>query len=452
MRTDRYGGFGAFLHPRVAAMLFLGFAAGLPFPLVFSTMTAWLADAGVNRGTVGMLAWVSLAYTLKIFWAPLVDNVRLPLLHRLLGRRRSWMLLAQLGVMGGLAMLAGTDPNASIYPVAAFALLAAFSSATQDIALDAWRIEAVEIERQAAMAASYQYGYRLALLVSGAGALYLAEYYSWSLSYLVMAACMGVGVVAVLFVAEPARHSAARAFTGLAGWLRATYVEPLADIMQRYGRYALAVLAFVGLFRVSDYLMGSMAMPFYLDMGYTKVEIANIAKIYGTAATLVGTMAGGLMVGRFGLRAPLILSAVLLALTNLAFAAVAASGESNLWLLGAVITGDNLAVGMSGTAFIAFLSNLTSRNHTATQYALLTSLMALPGKFMSGWSGFLSLEVGWVNFYALVCLAGVPAIALAIYVTRLKFFDRGAGKALSPRVSTEAITVSDRGAGKNPAQ
>ena len=175
-------------------------------------MTAWLADVGVSRGTVGMLAWVSLAYTLKILWAPLVDNVRLPLLHRLLGRRRSWMLLAQLGVIGGLVLLAGTDPGANIYPVVAFALLAAFSSATQDIAMDAWRIEAVEIERQAAMAASYQYGYRVALLVSTAGALYLAEYYSWSVSYLAMAACMGVGVVTVLFVAEPARHSAVRAF------------------------------------------------------------------------------------------------------------------------------------------------------------------------------------------------------------------------------------------------
>ncbi|WP_446830922.1 AmpG family muropeptide MFS transporter [Candidatus Foliamicus sp.] len=424
MRTDRYGGFGAFLHPRVAAMFFLGFSAGLPFPLVFSTLTAWLADVGVNRGTVGMLAWVGLAYTLKIFWAPLVDTVRLPLLHRMLGRRRSWMLLAQFGVICGLLLLAGTNPGANIYPVAVFALLAAFSGATQDIAMDAWRIEAVEVERQAAMAASYQYGYRVAMLVSTAGALYLAEFYSWSVSYLTMAACMGVGVVTVILVAEPVRRSTSRAFAGSVGWLRATYLEPLLDIVGRYGRYALAILAFVGLFRVSDYVMGSMAMPFYLDMGYTKVEIANITKIYGTAATLAGTMAGGLLVGRFGLRAPLILSTILLPVTNLAFASVAASGESNLWLLGAVVTADNLAMGMSGTAFIAFLSNLTSRNHTATQYALLTSLMALPGKLMSGGSGFLSLEVGWVNFYVLVCLAGLPAILLAIYVTRLKFFDR----------------------------
>ena len=432
MRTDRYGGFGAFLHPRVAAMFFLGFSAGLPYPLVISTLTAWLADVGVNRGTVGMLAWVGLAYTLKILWAPLVDSARLPLLHRLLGRRRSWMLLAQLGVIGGLLLLAGTDPGTNIFPVAVFALLAAFSSATQDIAMDAWRIEAVEIERQAAMAASYLYGYRVALLISTAGALYLAEYYSWSVSYLAMAACMGVGVVTVLFVAEPARRSTVRAFSGLTGWLRTTYVEPLADIIQRYGRYALAILALVGLFRISDYLMGPMSMPFYLDMGFTKVEIANIAKIYGTAATLAGTMAGGLLVGRFGLRAPLILSAVLLAVTNLGFAAVAASGESNLWLLGGVITGDNLAMGISGTVFIAYLSNLTSRNYTATQYALLTSLMALPGKILSGGSGFLSLEVGWVNFYVLICLAGVPAILLAIYVTRLKLFDR-VPEAIQPR-------------------
>ena len=408
-------------------MLFLGFSAGTPYLLVFSTLTAWLADVGVNRGTVGVLAWVGLTYSLKFLWAPAVDGIRLPLLHRLLGRRRSWMLLAQLGTIAGLILLSTTDPLQNVLLVALFALLASFSSATQDITIDAWRIEAVEVDRQAAMAASYQYGYRIGVLTSSAGALFLADVYDWSLTYRAMAACMGVGVVAVLLIAEPEQGDSVRKKEGAAEWIHSHIIEPFRDIFQRYKLFALGILAFVALFRFTDYLMGSMAMPFYLDMGYTKSEIAAVAKLYGTGATLVGIMVGGLVVGRFGLRGPLIASVILLALTNLAFAAVASAGKTDLWLLAGVITGDNFSAGLSGTAFIAFLSSLTSRQHTATQYALLSSLMALPGKLMSGFSGFLSLEVGWVNFYVIVCLAGVPAIILALLGKRLKFFQSSDG-------------------------
>ena len=304
VRVDSYGGLGAFLHPRVLAMLFLGFAAGLPLLLVFSTLTAWLADVGVYRGTVGMLAWVSLTYSLKFLWAPAVDGIRLPLLHRMLGRRRSWMLLAQMGIIAGLILLSTTDPLENVLLVALFALLASFSSATQDIAIDAWRIEAVEVDRQAAMAASYQYGYRIGMLVSGAGALFLADAYDWSLTYRAMAACMGVGVVAVLLIAEPEHGDPVRKRESAEEWIRSHIVEPFRDIFQRYKLFALAILAFVALFRVSDYLMGSMAMPFYLDMGYTKSEIAAVAKLYGTVATLAGILVGGLVVGRFGLKGP----------------------------------------------------------------------------------------------------------------------------------------------------
>ena len=408
-------------------MLFLGFSAGTPYLLVFSTLTAWLADVGVNRGTVGVLAWVGLTYSLKFLWAPAVDGIRLPLLHRLLGRRRSWMLLAQMGIIAGLILLSTTDPLQNVLLVALFALLASFSSATQDIVIDAWRIEAVEVERQAAMAASYQYGYRVGVLTSSAGALFLADVYDWSLTYRAMAACMGIGVVAVLLIAEPEQGDSVRKKESAAEWIHSHVIEPFRDIFQRYKLFALGILAFVALFRFTDYLMGSMAMPFYLDMGYTKSEIAAVAKLYGTGATLVGIMVGGLVVGRFGLRGPLIASVILLALTNLAFAAVASAGKTDLWLLAGVITGDNFSAGLSGTAFIAFLSSLTSRQHTATQYALLSSLMALPGKLMSGFSGFLSLEVGWVNFYVIVCLAGVPAIILALLGKRLKFFHSSDG-------------------------
>ena len=424
IRAEKYGGFGGFLHPRVVAMLFLGFSAGLPYLLVVGTLTAWLADVGVYRGTVGMLAWVGLTYSLKFLWAPVVDGVRLPLLYRMLGRRRSWMLLAQIGIIAGLTLLSSRDPLENVLVVAGFALLASFSSATQDIAIDAWRIEAVGVERQGAMAASYQFGYRIGVLVSGAGALFLADAYDWGLTYRVMAACMLVGVAAVLLIPEPRHDDAKRKRASVPDWINSHIVEPFSDIFQRYKLYALAILAFVALFRVTDYLMGSMTLPFYIDMGYTKSEIAAIAKLYGTGATLVGILVGGIVVGRFGLKGPLIASAILLAFTNLAFAALAIRGEADLWLLAGVITGDNFSQGLSGTAFIAFLSSLTSQKYTATQYALLSSLMALPGKFMGGWSGFLSLEVGWVNFYVVVCLAGVPAILLALFGTRLNFFVR----------------------------
>jgi PAT family beta-lactamase induction signal transducer AmpG len=337
------------------------------------------------------------------------------------------MLLAQLGIIAGLMLLSTTDPLESVLPVAAFALLASFSSATQDIAIDAWRIEAVEAERQGAMAANYQFGYRLGVLVSGAGALFLADAYDWSLTYLAMAACMGVGVAAVLLIAEPEHPEGVTKKESVSQWVQTHVVQPFADIFRRYRTYALAILAFVALFRFTDYVMGPMAYPFYLDMGYSLSEIGAIVKLYGTAATLVGVMVGGLVVSRYGLRGPLIASAILLALTNLTFAALATTGETDLWLLAGVITGDNFSAGLSGTAFITFLSSLTSRQHTATQYALLTSLMALPGKFLTGFSGFLSLEVGWVNFFAIVCLAGVPGILLAVFVTRLKFLQSSGG-------------------------
>lgn len=423
-RAEEYGGFGGFLHPRVVAMLFLGFSAGLPYLLVVGTLTAWLADVGVYRGAIGMLAWVGLTYSFKFLWAPVVDGIQLPLLHRMLGRRRSWMLLAQTGIIAGLTLLSTSDPLENVLVFASFALLASFSSATQDIAIDAWRIEAVGVERQGAMAASYQFGYRIGVLVSGAGALFLADAYDWSLTYRAMAACMGVGVLAVLLIPEPEHDDAKRERESVREWMNSHIVEPFKDIFERYKLFAVAILAFVALFRVTDYLMGSMTLPFYLDMGYTKSEIAAIAKLYGTGATLVGILVGGIVVGRFGLKGPLIASAILLAVTNLAFAALAIRGEADLWLLASVITGDNFSQGLSGTAFIAFLSSLTSQKYTATQYALLSSLMTLPGKFMGGWSGFLSLEVGWVNFYVVVCLAGVPAILLAIFGTRLNFFTR----------------------------
>lgn len=425
-----------YAHPRVAAMLFLGFSAGLPFLLVFSTLSAWLTEDGVSRTAIGYFSWVGLTYSIKVFWAPVVDRLPLPVLTRRLGRRRSWMLLAMVGIAAGLAGMAHTDPAADLGAMALLALVVAFSSATQDVAIDAWRIEAVEPELQGAMAATYQLGYRVALLVSGGGALILADRIPWSATYAAMAALTLVGMATVLLIREPdrpadpgtaareARMAAGLAAAGAPGWLRrlgawfaGAFVGPFADFFARHGALALAILAFVALFRVSDVLMGAMANPFYLDTGFSKTEIGAVAKIGGTFATILGALLGGVLVARLGLFPPLLAAALLLPLTNLLFAVLSFVGPE-LWMLGAAICADNLSAGFAGTVFIAYLSGLTSLAYTATQYALFSSLMTLPGKFLAGFSGVVVDAHGYAALFVGTAAAGIPAVLLAVFLGR----------------------------------
>ncbi len=426
-----------YAHHRVAAMLFLGFSAGLPFLLVFSTLSAWLTEYGVSRTAIGFFSWVGLTYSIKVFWAPVVDRLPLPLLTRRLGRRRSWMLLAMVGIGAGLLGMAHTDPAQDLPRMALLALLVAFSSATQDVAIDAWRIEAVEAELQGAMAATYQLGYRIALLASGGGALIVADRIPWSETYLLMAALTLVGIVTALAIREPDRpvDPAARAreqtmveamarAASLPPWLRAAgvwflgaFVGPFNDFFRRHGTLALAILVFVGLFRVSDVLMGAMANPFYLDTGFTKTEIGTVVKFGGTFATIAGAVLGGVLVARFGLFPPLVAAALLLPLTNLLFAALDVIGPA-LPMLAVVICADNLSAGLAGTAFIAYLSSLTSLAYTATQYALFSSLMTLPGKFLAGFSGIVVDDHGYVVLFVGTAIAGVPAVLLSIFLGR----------------------------------
>lgn len=406
-------------------MLFLGFAAGLPFLLVAGTLTAWLATAEVGMAEIGMFAWIGILYSLKFIWAPLIDRLPLPLLTRLMGRRRSWMLVTQLGLIVALLGLATSDPATDLPRIAWFALLAAFASATQDIVIDAYRIEAVELRMQGAMAASYQVGYRIGIVAAGAGALLLAALVSWQLAYQAMAVLMGVGVVTVLLITEPvvAPRVAPIDFehqsivVRLMSWLNDAFAGPFVEFFRRNGRWALMLLIFIGFYRVTDMVLGVMANPFYIDIGFTLPEIASITKLFGIIVTLAGAALGGIAVARYGLGGPLVTGAVLLAVTNLFFAGMALYG-AELWFLVVTISADNLAAGFTGTIFIAYLSGLTNVNYTATQYALFSSLMTLPGKLISGFSGFIVESIDWFGFFIYASAMGVPGILLALLVVR----------------------------------
>ncbi len=411
--------------PRIAAMLLLGFSAGLPFALVAGTLAAWMTRSGVSIREVGMFSWVGILYAFKFIWAPLVDQIHLPLLTRKLGRRRGWMLFAQAGVAAALVGMSLTDPAGQVITLAWLALAVAFFSATQDIAVDAWRIESAPTDQQAAMAASYQLGYRVALLAASAGALVIGGTTGWPLAYQVMAALMLVGIVTVLLVAEPEPLSQPMSETMVlknmtpmshpSRWLDEAIVQPFADFFKRNGSNALLVLLFIGIYRISDMVLGVMANPFYLQTGFTELQIAGYAKTVGFGAVLAGAAFGGVAVARFGLGGPLVFGAVILAVTNLAFAGLAIAGP-DVSLLVLTITADNLAQGFTGTVFIAYLSGLTNVSYTATQYALFTSLMVLPGKILSGFSGSVVEQVGWVTFFFYAAAMGLPAIWLATRV------------------------------------
>ena len=419
-------------------MLFLGFSAGLPFLLVFSTLNARLADVGVETATIGFFSWLGITYSIKVFWAPVVDRLKLPVLNRLFGKRRSWILLAQAGIATGLYLMAAVDPLSAPETLALCGLLVAFSSATQDVAIDAYRIEIAEERLQAALAATYIFGYRLALLVAGAGALYLAEFWSWQVSYQVMAALVGVGVLTVLVAREPevnhfaaaediaekVQEEAARRghlpprLAKLAGWFYAAVAGPFLDFFRRYKELAIVILVLVAVYRISDIAMGVMANPFYLDfMGFSKTQVADVTKVFGFFMTILGSMVGGVLVVRYGVRQILLAGAIMTAATNLLFV-VLAQYPPDIKLLALVVSADNLSGGIANVALIAWLSSMTSASFTATQYALFSSLMTLPGKFLGGFSGIVVADFGYAQFFLVAGVMGVPAILLVLYIMR----------------------------------
>ena len=417
-----------YAEPASLRMLALGFSAGLPLLLVLGTLSFWLREAGINRTTIGYLSWVALAYAFKWLWSPLVDRMPLPLLTRVLGRRRSWLLLSQAMIMAGLVGMAFSDPLRALDPIVWCALAVAFGSATQDIALDAFRIESADAERQAALAATYQTGYRLAMIWAGAGALWLAAraqgdvtgyvHSAWQLAYLVMAASMLVGVVTVLCSREPNPKPLVPS-KNIAEWLKVALVAPFADFVQRYRWQAALVLALIAVYRISDVVMGIMANPFYVDMGFSKDEVAAVTKVFGVIMTLLGAFIGGVMAMRWGVMRVLMLGAILSAASNLLFAWLATRGH-DLTGLTLVVSADNLAGGIASAAFIAYLSSLTNVQYSATQYALFSSMMLLAPKWLAGFSGQFVDAYGYESFFIATACLGLPVLILVALASKVK--------------------------------
>ena len=481
----------AYLDRRAIIMLLLGFVAGIPILLIFSSLSLWLREAGIDRSVVTMFSWAALGYSFKFIWAPLVDAVPLPILTKLLGRRRSWILIAQLLIILAICLMASVNPidGSSLIWMAVGAVLLGFSSATQDIVIDAYRIELAPPSLQSVLSAMYTAGYRLGMIVAGAGALYLADYFgstealysyeAWRNTYWIMAGVMGVGVVTTLVIREPISeqvrverktsdytrlvtvfalsvvgfvmvfanvgailpetesafwgfliemvHLALSLMTALViGYAlvkvglvkeevaKATWVEPIADFFRRYGKKALLLLALIGLYRISDIVAGVISNVFYLDMGFSKTDIANAVKLVGVIMVIAGGFLGGLMAQKLRMMQAMMVGAILAAVTNLLFVLLTYF-QGSLPVMYVAVIFDNLAAGLASAVFIAFLSALTSIRFTAVQYAIFSSLMTLLPKVLGGYSGTIVDKMGYPFFFIFTFAIGIP-ILLLIYL------------------------------------
>ena len=403
---------------KLLTMFLLGFSAGLPLLLVFTTLSAWLRDENIVRSTIGFFGWVTIFYGLKFLWAPLIDSFKLPLIHNILGKRRSWLLLTQISIGIFLYLLATISPNSeSLITFAICALFVSFFSASQDIVVDAYRIEIAPVESQGILTAGYQFGYRVAILVSGAGALYIADSYTWEISYKVMSSLMLIGIITTLMSSEPNEHKFK--IDKSDNLIVAVFWAPIRDFFSRY-KNAILILIFIGVYRLSDLSMAVMANPFYLDIGFTLSQIATVTKVFGIAMTLIGAFFGGIIVLRYGVKQPLFYGSIMIALTTLMFVIQSIFGNNmNLFIL--TIALDNFTGGFAGTVFIAYLSSLTDPKYTATQYALFSSLMLVPGKFLSGFSGLIVDNFGYSELFLISASLGIPAIIISYYLNSRDF-------------------------------
>ena len=403
---------------KLLTMFLLGFSAGLPLLLVFTTLSAWLRDENIVRSTIGFFGWVTIFYGLKFLWAPLIDSIKLPLIHNILGKRRSWLLLTQISIGIFLYLLATISPNSeSLITFAICALFVSFFSASQDIVVDAYRIEIAPVESQGILTAGYQFGYRVAILVSGAGALYIADSYTWEISYKVMSSLMLIGIITTLMSSEPSEHKFK--IDKSDNLIVAVFWAPIRDFFSRY-KNAILILIFIGVYRLSDLSMAVMANPFYLDIGFTLSQIATVTKVFGIAMTLIGAFFGGIIVLRYGVKQPLFYGSIMIALTTLMFVIQSIFGNNmNLFIL--TIALDNFTGGFAGTVFIAYLSSLTDPKYTATQYALFSSLMLVPGKFLSGFSGLIVDNFGYSELFLISASLGIPAIIISYYLNTKDF-------------------------------
>lgn len=406
------------LKPQFLLIGLLGFFSGMPLALTASTLTAWLTDAKVERAAIGLFAAIATPYALKFLWAPLLDGLRVPFLSARLGRRRGWLLVTQILLATAIAVMGLTNPSVNAWLTALIGVMVATLSATQDTVIDAYRVERLEPQEQGSGAAWATFGYRIGMLVSGAGALYLADHIGWQLTYAVMAVVMGLGCVVTIAMKEAMNDGwqptrAPRSSFG--AFIRDYVVAPFRDFMTR--PLWFAVLAFVVLYKLGDAFMGIMFNPFLLDLGFTKTQIAQVVKVYGLIATILGTFAGGWMVARAGMFRTLMVCGFVHMLTNLLLVVQARLG-ADVHFLTLSISLENFTGGMSTAAFIAYLAALCKRNYTATQYALLSSLAAFGRTWLSTPSGALAQAVGWEVFFAVASLMAVPGLLLLWWIER----------------------------------
>ena len=433
----------ALRQPKVLAMLLLGFSSGLPLYLVGNTMGYWMREGGSELSAIGFLSWVGLAYTLKFLWAPIIDKTDVPLLGRL-GHRRGWMVLTQIVVAAALAGMAIVQPQGGLVLFGAMALVAAFASATQDIVIDAWRIEIADnTEELGLLTSGTQIGYRSALLVTDALILILAAYVGWAPSYWTMAALMGVGLIAALFIAKEPRAETTQGAAHAPMWtlsgLFDAIIGPFLVFFRTHGKWALLMLAAISLYRLPDFVMGPMNNPFYADIGISKEFVGEVRASIGLVTSVLGIAAAGVSAVRFGFVPTLLAGAILGPGSNAAFTWVAyASGDPTVFAAAMAI--DGFSTGFAGTALVAYMSSLTSLGYTATQYALLSSFYALLGKFLKGFSGVavetLQASHGEIGGYALfflgTALAGIPALLLCLWLSRQMRVQRDAQLADAP--------------------
>jgi MFS transporter, PAT family, beta-lactamase induction signal transducer AmpG len=452
-RTSMAQTLAVYLQRRVLIVMFLGFSSGLPLALSGSTLAIWMRESGVNLGTIGLFALVGTPYTIKFAWAPLIDALDVPILSRLLGRRRGWLLLSQFLLIAAIVFLALCDPARSAFLVALGAVLVATASATQDIVVDAFRVESLSESEQAAGMASYVAAYRIGMLASTAGALFIVSAFqsggldhqaAWTAGYIVMAALVAIGIATTLMGTEPEQSAAAEASHAKesASWRVAdAAIGAFSEFLSR--DMAWVALAFVVLFKFTDALSGAMTGPFVIDLGFSRNEYAAIIKGVGLAATLIGGFAGGFVARAFSLPASLLLGGILQSLANLAFSWQAVVGLNAAWLTFAIIA-ENFTSAIGTVIFVAYLSALC-RNplHTATQYALLTALAAFGRTYLSAGAGYIAHATGWVWFFVICALAGLPALALLGWLQRRRHFDGlGPAEAATPAPLSEPAKES----------
>lgn len=408
----------SYAQPKMLAMLVLGFGSGLPFMMFISKLSRWLSEVGIDKSTIGFFYWIGLAYAFKFVWAPVVDRAKIPGLTKLLGQRRSWMLLAVIGTIIGMIFISGANPNpnvaGSLTPIIIGCFILTYSGATLDISVDAWRIESGSNEEQAPFAAVYQLGYRFAIMAAGYSMI-LADIASWRVTYLATAGMMGAVALIIFFVKEPPT-SERRLPQNWKDSFRANVIEPFWDLFNRLGKWLLPVFALIIIYRLSDFTMGVMTQPLYQELGYTKTQVGLVQGTFGPWPMVAGTFIGGLIVVKYGLMRALFLGAFLMIVTNGAFAWLALQTGAETWKLLVTIFFDNIAVGVVGTGFIAYMSALASRKYAATQYALMTSAWALFNKTAAGFSGVLYDAVGSFSFFLITALFGVPALILLAYI------------------------------------